>query len=286
MDKITGEAVVVKIISKSIVLKRKQLEHVLNESRLVTQLRHPFLVSCKSRFQDPFFLYMVLEYVPGGELYHLFAKTGTIEPYDARIYACEVVCALSYLHGLHMAYRDIKPENLLITASGHIKITDFGFLKVTKEKTYTLCGTPEYLAPEIINKEGYDKRCDWWALGVLLFEMLVGRPPFQAASPFELYERILMIEVRYPSSLSADVRSLLEILLVKDPEQRASECEIRASAYFEGIDWDEAARGRLKPHYRPRVKNPFDSSHFDKYQESNLPLDEQKTTDPVLFADF
>ena len=286
MDKVTGQAVVVKVISKDIVLKRKQLAHVLTENRLLAQLHHPLLVAHKSSFQDNFFLYMVLEYVPGGELYTLLAKTGFIEPHDARIYACEVVCALAYLHSLHMAYRDIKPENILITASGHIKLTDFGFLKQVQGKTYTLCGTPEYLAPELINREGHDLQCDWWALGVLLYEMLVGRPPFQAASPFELYEQILTQAVRYPPNLPADVRSLMESLLRKNPHERASEAEIRACAYFSGINWDQAAQCHLQPHYRPQIKSPFDASNFDKYPEVDLPLDERKSTDPTLFAEF
>ena len=286
MDKVTSEVVVVKIISKGLVLKRRQLAHVMEEKKQLERLRHPFLVGYKEGFQDQYFLYLVLEYVQGGELYSVLAKTGFIEPHDAKVYACEVVCAISYLHSRRLAYRDIKPENILLTSSGHIKITDFGFLKEVTEKTYTLCGTPEYLAPEIINREGHNGQCDWWALGVLLFEMLAGRPPFQAPSPFDLYEKILTTEVEYPHILPYDVRSLIERLLVKDQHKRAGEEEIKAAVYFAGVNWDQVEQGSLRPHYRPRVKNPFDASHFEKYPEGNLPMDELRTTDAVLFANF
>lgn len=286
MDKVTSEVVVVKVISKALVLRRKQLAHVLEERRQLERLRHPFLVEFRAAFQDQFFLYLVLEYVQGGELYSELAKTGFIEPYDAKVYVCEVVCALSFFHSKRLVYRDIKPENILLTSTGHIKLTDFGFLKEVQDRTFTLCGTPEYLAPEIINREGHNGQCDWWALGVLLYEMLVGRPPFQASSPFNLYEQILTANVDFPSSLPRDTYSLLSILLVKDQHRRASEAEIKASAYFAGVDWDQVEQGRLQPHYRPRVKNPLDTSCFDKYPESNLPMDEMRTTDEALFSGF
>ena len=286
MDKVTSEVVVVKIISKALVLKRRQLTHVREEKKQLERLRHPFLVGYRAGFQDQFFLYFVLEYVQGGELYTELAKTGFIDPHDAKVYVCEVVCALSYLHSKQLAYRDIKPENILLTSTGHIKLTDFGFLKEVVDRTYTLCGTPEYLAPEIINREGHNGQCDWWALGVLLYEMLVGRPPFQAPSPFDLYEQILTAEVQFPVTLTRDTRAFIEILLVKDQHRRATEPQIKANAYFVGVNWDQVEQGRLQPHYRPRLKNPFDASCFDKYPESNLPMDEMKTTDTTLFSDF
>jgi len=286
VEKSTNEVVVIKIISKSMALKRNQLVHVKEEHRLLESLRHPFLVGLKSAFQDQFFLYLVLEYVQGGDLYSLLAKNGSIEAHDAKLYASEVVCALSYLHSKNIAYRDLKPENLLLTSTGHIKLTDFGLAKEVRERTYTLCGTPQYLSPEMITREGHDERCDWWAVGVLMYEMLVGSPPFEADSPYSLYERILTEEAQYPIGLPREVRALIATLLIKDQSKRASERQIKGSAYFAGVSWDQVEQCTVQPHYRPCVKSPFDTSCFDQYPESGLPVDEKKPTDAVLFSDF
>ena len=286
VEKSTNAVVVIKIISKSMVLERNQLAHALEERKLQASLRHPFLVSLKSAFQDQFFLYLVLEYVQGGDLYTLLAKNGSIEAHDAKLYASEVVCALSYLHSKNIAYRDLKPENLLLTSTGHIKLTDFGLAKEVRERTYTLCGTPQYLSPEMINREGHDERCDWWAVGVLMYEMLVGSPPFEADSPLGLYERILTEEVDLPTELPKEVRALITMLLIKDPSKRASERQIKGSAYFAGVNWDQVEQCTVQPHYCPSAKNPLDTSCFDKYPESGLPVDEKKPTDSSQFADF
>ena len=286
LDKVSGEVVVLKIMSKSLVLRRKQLDHVLTERELLSQLRHPFIVQYKAAFQDQHFLYMVLEYVQGGELYSVLAREGFVEEHDAKVYACEVLSALAYLHSQHIVYRDLKPENVLLTSSGHVKLSDFGFAKVVTERTYTLCGTPEYLAPEIINREGHNEQCDWWALGVLLHEMVLGQAPFQASSPFELYEQILTKEVQLPDQVPFATRQLITQLLIKDPRQRSNEAQIRSSAYFAGVNWEQVAQLRLQPRYRPQVTNRSDSSHFEKYPETGLPIDEKLYTDAALFAGY
>lgn len=286
IDKVTTEVVVVKVISKGMVVKRKQLDHVMGERKILAQVQHPFIVKSREAFQDQFFLYIVLEYVQGGELYRLLAQQGSIAGHDTQVYICEIYSALTYLHAQHIAYRDLKPENLLLTSTGHIKLADLGFAKVVEGRTNTLCGTPDYLAPEIINREGYDERCDWWALGVLLHEMVLGKAPFVAASPYELYEKILTEKVNFPAELPLATRNLMEILLVKDPNMRASEREIRNSAYFAGVNWEEVEQCRLQPYYRPKVKSPYDASCFEKYPENNLPIDAKIHTEMGLFADF
>jgi serine/threonine protein kinase len=285
MDKLTNEAAVIKIISKSWVLRRNQLSHVFAERDILAHLHHPFVVSFKGSFQDRFCLYLVLEYVQGGELYTRLSQTGCIEAHDAKIYACEVFSALSYLHSKQIAYRDLKPENILLTKTGHIKLVDFGLAKIVVDRTFTLCGTPQYLAPEVISAEGHDMQCDWWALGVLIFEMLTGMTPYQADSPSELFQQILTVEVRFESGFPRDARALIEMLLEKDPKKRATKEQIRNSEYFAGVDWIQVSQSRLRPHYRPKVKNPLDASHFDKYSEEFL-LEDIKPTEAVLFADF
>jgi serine/threonine protein kinase len=148
--------------------------------------------------QDAAKLYMLCEYVPGGELFSYLRREGQLPERAARFYAAEIVLALEYLHSLSVLYRDLKPENLLLTAAGHVKITDFGFAKVVADRTYSLCGTPEYLAPEIIQSAGHGRGVDWWALGILLFEMLAGFPPFYADTPNGIYQKILAGAIDMP----------------------------------------------------------------------------------------
>ncbi len=148
--------------------------------------------------QDAARLYMLCEYVPGGELFSYLRREGQLPEGAARFYAAEIVLAFEYLHSLSVLYRDLKPENLLLTAKGHVKITDFGFAKVVADRTYSLCGTPEYLAPEIIQSAGHGKGVDWWALGILLFEMMVGFPPFFADTPNGIYQKILAGAIDMP----------------------------------------------------------------------------------------
>lgn len=286
IDKVTTDVVVVKVISKGMVVRRKQLDHVIWERRILEQIHHPFIVKSKEAFQDQFFLYIVLEYVQGGELYSLLAQQGSIPTHDTHVYICEIYSALAYLHSQRIVYRDLKPENLLLTASGHIKLADLGFAKVVEGRTYTVCGTPEYLAPEIINREGYNEACDWWALGVLLHEMVLGKAPFTASNPYELYEKILTETVHFPTNLPQNTRNLIEILLIKDPNKRASELEIRNSAYFEGVIWEDVEKCRLQPNYRPKVKSPYDASCFERYTEGNLPIDVKIHTEMALFEGF
>jgi len=148
--------------------------------------------------QDSKRLYMLLEYVPGGELFSFLRRSVRLPDAAARFYAAEVALAFEYLHGLGVIYRDLKPENLLLSAAGHVKIADFGFAKIVADRTYSLCGTPEYLAPEIIQSTGHSRGADWWAFGILIFEMLAGYHPFQGDSPSVMYARILEGTIEFP----------------------------------------------------------------------------------------
>lgn len=284
----SGEVVVVKSMSKSLIVRRAQMDHVLSEKQVLSSLSSPFIVELKAAFQDPFFLYLVLEYIQGGELYHLLAQTGYIEPQSAKLYASEVVCALSYLHSQSVVYRDLKPENVLIAANGHIKLADFGFAKMLKagERTFTLCGTPEYLAPEVITSTGHDYQCDWWALGVLLYEMLAGRPPFTGETPFALYEAIVNAEVAFPMTMDLTARSLIAALLIKAPGARAAEQQVKSHQFFAGVDWTTVEQCKTDPPYKPKIRNPMDARNFDQYPEEDDNIDERKATDPEVFRDF
>ncbi len=160
-----------KMLKKENIVKMKQVEHTLNERKILSSIDFPFIVKLSYAFKDTSNLYMVLEYVSGGEMFTHLRKTGRYSEENACFYASQIVLTFEYLHYLQIVYRDLKPENVLYDANGYVKITDFGFAKIIKDRTWTLCGTPEYLAPEIILSRGYNKAVDWWALGVIIYEM-------------------------------------------------------------------------------------------------------------------
>jgi len=167
-----------KILRKTDLIRLKQVEHVISEREILIQLKHPFVVKLYRTFMDNVNLYILMEFVVGGELFTHLRRAGRFSNDATRFFVCEVLIAIEYMHTLDVIYRDLKPENILLDITGHIKITDFGFAKVVKDRTWTLCGTPEYLAPEIIQSKGHGKAVDWWALGILMVEMLAGFPPF------------------------------------------------------------------------------------------------------------
>ncbi|CAG9461379.1 unnamed protein product [Pedinophyceae sp. YPF-701] len=268
----TGTRVAIKSISKARTIEGHQVPHILSEREILAAIRCPFCVSLRGTFQDAERVFFVMDFVPGGELFTLLTVHGSLPEPVARFYSAEVVLAFEYLHARNVAYRDLKPENVLIDADGHIKLADFGFAKVVPSdwRTFTLCGTPDYSAPEVILNKGHGKAVDWWALGVLLFEMLAGFPPFFDDDLSQCYKKILRGDVRYPEHLSVLATDLISRLLQHDLSKRLGNQhrgvqDIKNHPFFAGIPWQALAALKYPPPHIPQLAGPDDTSCFDDY---------------------
>merc|ERR1719253_1590826 len=238
-----------KILKKSEVIYLKQVEHVKTEKKLLETISHPFIVNLMGAFQDDLNLYLLLEYVIGGEFFSHLRKAGRFPNDTSRFYAAQIALVFEHLHGLMILYRDLKPENLLLDKDGHCKGTDFGFAKKVEYRTWTLCGTPEYLAPEIILSKGHGKAVDWWAMGILIYEMLADYPPFYDEDPLGIYQKILEGKIKFPWHFDRHSKDLIKKLLTADLTKRIGNLkggaeDIKKHKWFaqagtQTIDWTE-----------------------------------------------
>lgn len=267
----------IKVLKKQQIVKMKQVEHTNDERAMLRKVKHPFLITLWGTFFDSKNLYMVMDFIEGGELFSLLRKSQRFPNPVAKFYSAEVALALDFLHHNNIIYRDLKPENLLLDRHGHIKITDFGFAKEVPDITWTLCGTPDYLAPEVVASKGYNKSVDWWSLGILTFEMLAGHPPFYDANPMKLYENILAGVVRYPSYFEPEAKDLLSKLLTSDLTKRFGNLrngsrDVMEHAWFSEVNWERLAKRDIDPPYCPPLKGSAGDAHlFDIYQEEKEP---------------
>ena len=262
-----------KIMKKSEVIRLKQVEHIKNEKEILSEVNHPFIVTLYCAFQDERNLYMLLEYIIGGELFTHLRKAGKFGNDHTRFYAAQIVMALQYLHNDSVVYRDLKPENLLLDLIGYLKITDFGFAKKVEDRTWTLCGTPEYLAPEIIQSKGHGKAVDWWALGILIYEMLAGYPPFYDENPFGIYQKILAGKLEFPRHFETHARDLIRKLLTADRTKRIGNLkngaeDIKKHKWYRGLNWAALYNKQMVATIVPDTNSPDDTGQYDRYADS------------------
>ncbi|CAF2508538.1 unnamed protein product [Rotaria sp. Silwood2] len=282
----TNEKIALKILDKQVVVKMKQVDHTLAEKKILQALSCPFIVKLLYTFKDNSYLYLGLEYAPGGEMFTHLRAFGRYTEDMTRFYAAQIVLAFEYLHHLGVIYRDLKPENLLFSADGYLKMTDFGFAKRVKDRTWTLCGTPEYLAPEIILSRGYNKGVDYWALGVLMYEMSAGYPPFFADQPIQIYEKIVSGRVRFPNHFTVDLKDLLKNLLQVDLTRRYGNLkpgvrDIKEHRWFKDTDFIAIYEKSIPAPFLPRT----DRENYEIYEEQPLTVSSTERY-PREFVDF
>ncbi|KAM0675097.1 hypothetical protein GVAV_001437 [Gurleya vavrai] len=275
-----------KVMNKRDLLKMRQVHHVHNEQRLMTMCRnHPFIVKLQLTFKTQDHFCMLMEYIPGGELFTWLKRYKRFTASVIKFYSAQLCIALKFLHDKNVVYRDLKPENIMLNKDGYIKLTDLGFAKELNYLTYTVCGTPEYLAPEQLKGDGYGVEVDFWSLGIVLYEMAIGIPPYYADSALQIYEKIIKNDYKVPSYVQPDLADLICSLLVKNKESRLGYkngvSDIMNHRFFIGTDWESIFNKEICPPIFPHLKAIDDTSNFLTYTEA--PKQESDLKNPYTF---
>ena len=266
-----------KMLEKSLIKEKDQEEHTITERILMSKLKNPLLVKLFYCFQDAKYLYFIMEFIQGGELIYHLKKQIRFDDEKTKFYIAELILALEFLHNNNIIYRDIKPENILIDKTGHIKLVDFGLSKVfknTDEKMLTICGTPFYLAPEIVEKKGYNYSADWWSLGCLMYEMLSGNPPFKINGN-NIYTLKFDEPPKMDNGFSNEAKDLITKLLNKDPKKRLGFGkngveELKSHPYFNDINWEDLQNLKVSPPFIPELRDSLDLKYIDKIATDNI----------------
>uniref|UniRef100_A0A674F7V8 Ribosomal protein S6 kinase n=1 Tax=Salmo trutta TaxID=8032 RepID=A0A674F7V8_SALTR len=294
-----GQLYAMKVLRKATLKVRDRVRSKM-ERDILAEVNHPFIVKLHYAFQTEGKLYLILDFLRGGDLFtrlskevshHLMCAMNSLSKHfitdvmfteeDVKFYLAELALALDHLHSLGIIYRDLKPENILLDEEGHIKITDFGLSKEAidhDKRAYSFCGTIEYMAPEVVNRRGHTHSADWWSFGVLMFEMLTGSLPFQGKDRKETMALILKAKLGMPQFLSPEVQSLIRALFKRNPTNRLGAGpdgveEIKKHNFFGNIDWNKLYRREIKPPFKPAVGRPDDTFHFDPEFTSRTPTD-------------
>jgi classical protein kinase C len=273
-EKRTNGLFAIKVLKKEFIIDNDEVESTRSEKRVflaAARERHPFLLGLHSCFQTETRVYFVMEYVSGGDLMlHIQRKQFSLR--QAKFYASEVLLALEYFHANGIIYRDLKLDNILLTLDGHVKVADYGLCKEEMwygQTTSTFCGTPEFMAPEILLEQRYGRAVDWWAFGVLTYEMLLGQSPFRGDDEDEIFDAILEDEPLYPITMPRDAVSILQKLLTRDPTRRLGSSkedaeELKRQPFFKDVNFDDVLNKRIPPPYFPTINGSADTSNFDE----------------------
>eukprot|EP00760_Papus_ankaliazontas_P027018 PhM_4_TR3108/c0_g2_i1/m.23078/K13303/SGK2; serum/glucocorticoid-regulated kinase 2 len=282
-EKSTGNVYAMKVLEKAQIVANRMVTHTQAEKSILATIDHPFVVRLHYAFQTRHHLVFIMDFLAGGELFFHLQRSKRFPEARAKFYCAEIGLALDYIHSKNIVYRDLKPENLVLDRDGHVNLTDFGLAKKdVGDVTHTFCGTPEYMSPELILKRGHTKAVDWWSLGIFLYEMVYGLPPFYTKNVSDMYELILSKPLQFPSFFSPELRSLLTRLLDRDPKKRLqSGEEFKAHPWFADMDFGRLLRREIAPDFVPDLGGN-ELKYFDKHflQESTNVTNLDQPNDP------
>ncbi|TYG66035.1 hypothetical protein ES288_D06G235400v1 [Gossypium darwinii] len=284
----TSDIYAMKVMRKDKIMEKNHAEYMKSERDILTKVDHPFIVQLRCSFQTKYRLYLVLDFVNGGHLFFQLYRQGLFREDLARIYTAEIVSAVSHLHSNGIMHRDLKPENILLDAEGHVMLTDFGLAKEFNENTRSnsMCGTLEYMSPEIVLGKGHDKAADWWSVGILLYEMLTGKPPFSGGNRQKIQDKIIKEKIKLPAFLSSEAHSILKGLLQKDASKRlgsgqgGSE-EIKQHKWFKSINWKKLEARQIRPSFLPEVAGNQCIANFEECW-TNMPVHDSPVASPTF----
>jgi len=264
----TKKVYAMKVLKKAAIAARGEVEHTRTEQSVLSKLDCPFLARLHWSFQTEDSLYFIMDFINGGELFHHLSKEKCFPEDRARFYAAQIIAGMEYLHSHGIIYRDLKPENILLSNKGNVVMTDFGLSKegltASDSRTATFCGTPEYLAPEIIKGDEYTKAIDWWSVGTLIYEMLTGLPPFYTEDEENMYHKIMTAELRMPATFSPEVSDIISKFLKRDPKARLQDpAQIKTHPWFRDLDWVALEKLQITPQFIPQVKSADDVYNID-----------------------
>ncbi|CAL1367919.1 unnamed protein product [Linum trigynum] len=281
-----------KVMKKDSIIKKNHVDYMRAERDILTKVVHPFIVQLRYSFQTKTKLYLILDFINGGHLFFHLYRQRIFSEDQARLYAAEIVSAVSHLHDCGIVHRDLKPENILMDSDGHVMLTDFGLAKEIDEssRSNSMCGTTEYMAPEILLSKGHNKDADWWSAGILLYEMLSGQPPYTHQNRKKLQEKIIKEKFKLPPFVSTEGHSLLKGLLQKDPSKRLGSGprggdEIKHHKWFQSINWKKLEARELQPKFKPDVSGKACIANFDKCW-TTMPPDDSPASTPTAGEHF
>jgi protein kinase A len=262
-------------MKKHEIIKLKQVDHINNEKRLMAQIDYPFVVCMTGYAKDDRYVYIIMECIGGGELFTHLRRARKFNDEQSKFYGAQTAGAFAHCHSKNIIHRDLKPENILLCQNGYSKLTDFGFAKIIEPgtRTYTLCGTPEYIAPDVLLNKGHGKPVDWWTLGILIYEMIVGQPPFCDEDPMGIYQKILAGKIYFPKYFDKNAKALVKKLLTADLSKRYGNLkdgsdDILKHKWFSSLEWKKLEALEIPAPYKPTMKDDQDVSNFEDIPDS------------------